>query len=205
MYPTAFRHLRLSLPVLLVAALTMSACDSCQEKPTPKPDVATPPPVTEPDLPEADPLEEAREDAEVKAVPVAIAIGDRARLVAADIEAAQAETTKVKPTPKIRRNTGPSGELDPEAAAKEMARYEGAMRKCYERALKAQPGLQGSVTLKITVASSGKVRRVSAVQDSLRSDTVEDCMKGYARRMKFPEPRGGDAVLAKTYTFEPQF
>jgi hypothetical protein len=192
--------------------LTMSACDSCKEKPSAPDAGATtaPPPTAEPDTgPDVreDPLEEAREKAEEHGEDLAVHLGDRAMIASGEIAAAVEEDDDDDgggSNPRIRK-ADYKGTIDAREAGKIFAKYEGAMKKCYERALKKNPGLIGNVTMRVVVDTDGSVDKVSAPGDSLRERSVTQCMFRYARRMEFPEPSGGKAKLEKTYRFEPQY
>ena len=193
-----------------VMMLCITACDDCSDQ---KPEVVdlgvvAPEDLSAPDL--GDPLKEARQEAEEKAQLVAVTVGDKANLVAAQIEAASAEPTTSNDSggsSKARNNTPKkekiSGTISAAEANKVFRRYDGGMRKCYERSLKKRPGLRGKVKLSVVVGSSGKVSRVNANSVSLRDGNVNSCMETLAKRMTFPPPKGGAASLIKTYSFEP--
>lgn len=190
--------------------LALSACDGCSGDkpgeakqdmaPKVKEDMA---PEAEPDVPEEDPLKEAREKAEEEAELVAVGRADAARLAAADIESASkkdddgAKKTNIKRPPKF------TGAIDAKDASKVFRKFEGAMKKCYERALKKQPGLEGKVTLTVVIDTDGSVKRASARGRTLNSKLVTNCMESLAKRMKFPKPKGGAAQLKKPYVFKP--
>lgn len=204
------KHIFALRPLFCVAtlALFVTACDGCSEKkPDPKPDMTKEVEVVAdvaPDLPEEDPLKEARETAEKEGQLLAVTIGDAARLVASQIEAAnKGATTK---STKTRIKTGTSketGTLDPKEANKIFRRFDGAMKKCYERALKKRPGLEGKVKLLVVVGSSGSVTRAKASGLSMQDSSVNNCMEALTPRMKFPKPKGGAARISKTYSFSP--
>lgn len=202
------KHISALRPLLCVAtlALFISACDGCSEKKPdpPKVDMAAEvTPDVAPDLPEEDPLKEAREMAEAEAQLLAVTIGDTARLVASQIEAANKPTTTVTKTRIKTTETAEKGTIDPAEANKIFRRFDGAMRKCYERALKKRPGLQGKVQLLVVVNASGTVTRSKASGLSMQDSSVNNCMEALTPRMKFPEPKGGAARLSKTYSFSP--
>ncbi len=64
------------------------------------------------------------------------------------------------------------------------------VQTCYERALKDDNLLQGSMTVLLTIGASGAVRAVS-VDGTLRDRQVYACVKRVARTWKFPKPSGG--------------
>ena len=64
------------------------------------------------------------------------------------------------------------------------------VRACYERRLKDDNLLQGSMAVLLTIDETGAVSAVS-VKGSLRDRQVYDCVKRVARTWKFPTPKGG--------------
>ncbi len=196
-------------PLICVTTLALlaSACDGCSDKPKPetKPDMPkeVEAPDVAPDLPPEDPLKEAREAAEKEAPLLAVTIGDTARLVASQIEAAQKTPTKSTKTRIKTSEPAEKGSIDPSAANKIFRRFDGAMKKCYERALKKRPGLEGKVKLLVIVKEDGTVKRAKASGISLKDSSVNNCMEALTPRMKFPKPKGGAARISKTYAFSP--
>lgn len=73
------------------------------------------------------------------------------------------------------------------------------MQQCYERGLRAQPGLGGArVVVRMTVALDGAVSEARArVEEGQLPAEVLDCVTNYASRLSFPPPQGGG-----TFTFE---
>ena len=132
----------------------------------------------------------------------------RATLIAGEIESAQKDdgrAARARP-PRVKgERRGPSGKIDAKDAAKVFRRFEGAMKKCYERGLKKRPGIQGKVLLVVRVGSDGKVTQATARGRSLDDKVVQNCMESMAKRMEFPEPKGGVAQLKKPYNFKPDF
>ena len=64
------------------------------------------------------------------------------------------------------------------------------VQTCYERALKDNNLLQGSMTVLLTIGPSGSVRAVS-VDGTLRDRQVYACVKRVAKTWKFPKPSDG--------------
>ncbi len=64
------------------------------------------------------------------------------------------------------------------------------VQTCYERALKDNNLLQGSMTVLLTIGASGSVRAVS-VDGTLRDRQVYACVKRVAKTWKFPKPSDG--------------
>ena len=152
--------------------------------------------------PKVDPLKEATEEAERVAMDDSVYISDRAREVAAEIEAQSHKTVSKRP-PKEKPEPE-TGSLAKSELRKVFNVHAGAMRKCYERQLKRNPRLEGKVRLEIVIRSSGQVGSAKVNGISLDNRQVNDCMVRQARTMKFPKPDGGAARVTMPYTFTPE-
>jgi len=64
------------------------------------------------------------------------------------------------------------------------------VQTCYERRLKDNNLLQGSMKVLLTIGASGSVRAVS-VDGTLNDRQVYSCVKRVAKTWKFPRPHGG--------------
>jgi hypothetical protein len=76
----------------------------------------------------------------------------------------------------------------------------GAIKGCYERALRRDPNLGGKVTVQFTIAGTGKV---SAARTTLNELTPEvgDCIVSVFKRLRFPQPDGGYLVMESPFMF----
>lgn len=122
-----------------------------------------------------------------------------------DAGVAVAETPGGRRTP--RPTTGDwecSGNLSREAVASVVRGFDAQIRSCYERRLKANPLLQGNMSLSVKVAADGGVEGVQ-VGGSLRDRDVFSCVRTVAMRMRFPRVEGGScAVVNVPYSFTPE-
>ena len=116
-------------------------------------------------------------------------------------DASRAKTTQASPSP---ADWECYGTID-EAAVLNI--INGQPRKqvqtCYERRLKDDNLLQGSMKVLLTIGASGNVRTVS-VDGSLGDPTVFACVKRVARTWKFPEPKGGCVRIAVPFQMTPE-
>jgi len=190
--------------LLVVSSLVVSGCDSCQSEPEkPKVEPKAVPDVSVEEEP-VDPLAEAKADADEKSVAAAVLLNDSARATASAMEAL-AKKPDTKPRIKKPRPEKATGKIEDTAALKRaFNKHNGAMRKCYERVLKMEPGLEGKVKLTVKIGSDGKVDWAKAKGRSLNHPKVNDCMEQQARTIKFPEPSGGAVIVANPYTFTPE-
>jgi hypothetical protein len=93
-----------------------------------------------------------------------------------------------------------SGQINANAASAIIRRGIGAIRMCYQRRLKSAPHLKGRLDCKLSVGSDGSVVDVN-VAGTLNDPQVTSCIKGYARRWKFPTPRNGRAEITVPFVF----
>jgi TonB family protein len=95
------------------------------------------------------------------------------------------------------------GELDPSLVSKEVRVRIGAVKACYERALKRNSKLSGKVKIRWTITAAGTVSAVEIEEDSMGDTEVASCMKGLVRRWRFPAPSGGSVDVVYPFIFEP--
>ena len=95
------------------------------------------------------------------------------------------------------------GPLDPSLVAKEVRTRIGAIKACYERALKRKANLSGRVKVRWTITVAGMVSDVEIEEDSVGDSEVSSCMKGLVRRWRFPAPSSGSVDVVYPFIFEP--
>lgn len=95
------------------------------------------------------------------------------------------------------------GELDPSLVAKEVHVRIGAIKACYERALKRKADLSGKVKIRWTITAAGSVSDVEIEEDTMGYAEVASCMKGLVGRWRFPAPSGGSVDVVYPFIFEP--
>ena len=76
------------------------------------------------------------------------------------------------------------------------------VRACYERRLKLNPMLEGTLDLRIAISPTGKVTGVGVNKDTVGDSTMTSCVKSTIRKWKFPAPEGGRAVFDKPFKFK---
>jgi hypothetical protein len=196
---------------LLTTLLGVScgSCESCEsaEDPAPsdQPDVAE---VTEADVAEdtyGQKLAEATENAEVLGDQAAFDRVTKARFMAAELEGLEkdvVEAPKVKGPTKTRPDD--SGQLDIAKLKQVFRNNQSSLRKCYERALKTDPAMQGKVVLTIRIGSGGKASLVKARSQQIANTTALGCMERSAKGWNYPAPTGGTVLVNKTFGFTPQ-
>ncbi|HEY8925547.1 MAG TPA: AgmX/PglI C-terminal domain-containing protein [Polyangia bacterium] len=94
------------------------------------------------------------------------------------------------------------GELDPGIVAKEVRSRLGAIKACYERALKRNPNLSGKVVVHWTITAAGTVTGIDVENDTLGDSEVASCIKGLVARWRFPAPAGGSVEVSFPFVFQ---
>lgn len=103
--------------------------------------------------------------------------------------------------PAAEEDKGPRvgmGNVPKEAIA---AAVRGARRQvqfCYERELTKTPTLEGKVTVEFVIGTNGQVSSAKDASDApFPSAKVTECLLGVVRKLKFPRPVGGGAVIVR--------
>ncbi len=95
-----------------------------------------------------------------------------------------------------------TGVLNPQEVAKVVNRRLGAIKGCYERALRRDPNLEGKITIRFTIAGSGKVSTARTTLNELTPD-VGSCIVSAFKRFRFPQPDGGSLTVEYPFMFTP--
>jgi hypothetical protein len=78
------------------------------------------------------------------------------------------------------------------------------IRSCYEKRLRVNNMLQGSLRLQVRIGNDGKVQATRA-GGTLRDPEVFNCVQALAKKWSFPAPKGGScAVFDAPYNFTPK-
>jgi TonB family protein len=79
-----------------------------------------------------------------------------------------------------------------------------AITRCYETQLATAPQLAGRVRVTMTIARSGSVRGVRAIENTTGSDAVAACVVRVLQGFRFdPGPTGGTVTYTFPFTFSP--
>jgi hypothetical protein len=94
-----------------------------------------------------------------------------------------------------------AGGLDPSKVASRIkAQYFRGVKQCYERALKANPKLQGKVEVSFVVGQLGTVTKVNV--DGF-DPGVDQCIQAQARNWRFDKPEEGSAEFSIPFILRP--
>jgi len=94
------------------------------------------------------------------------------------------------------------GELDPGIVSKEVRSRLGAIKACYERALKRNPSLSGKVVVHWTITAAGTVSGIDVESDTMGDSEVASCIKSLVARWRFPAPAGGSVEVSFPFVFQ---
>ncbi|HEY4188106.1 MAG TPA: AgmX/PglI C-terminal domain-containing protein [Polyangia bacterium] len=94
------------------------------------------------------------------------------------------------------------GELDPSVVSKEVRSRLGAIKACYERALKRNPTLSGKIVVHWTITAAGTVSGIDVENDTLGDSEVANCIKSLVARWRFPAPAGGSVEVSFPFVFQ---
>jgi len=81
-----------------------------------------------------------------------------------------------------------------------------SVRRCYEQTLTDKPGIQGTLTLRFTLDSQGKVTSadINPERSTIRLPSLTQCAANAVRQMPFPpSSRGFESTVNYQFTFKP--
>jgi hypothetical protein len=122
--------------------------------------------------------------------------------------ALEPEPTEPEPTVKRPRPAQDPwacpGDIPVSDARKVLNEAQSSIRACYERALRNNNQLQGSISLEVRVGANGRVDN-ARIGGNLKDAEVRKCIQNLAKGWSFPSPTGGNcAVVGAPYNFTPK-
>jgi outer membrane biosynthesis protein TonB len=97
-----------------------------------------------------------------------------------------------------------AGDIAPAEIRRVLGEEQAAVRACYERQLRNNNVLQGSIKLQVRVGNDGKVA-ATRVGGNLKDNDVKSCVQNVAKNWSFPAPAGGAcAVFEAPFNFQPK-
>lgn len=87
------------------------------------------------------------------------------------------------------------GHLDSDLVAKQVRAHIGALKACYERALKGSPAPAGQIKLGFTITATGKVSNPQIREDSLANPDLASCLTTLVGEIAFPKPKSPTEVV----------
>ena len=93
------------------------------------------------------------------------------------------------------------GAVDSASVAKTIRGSSAAVKRCYDKALLANPTLKGKVSVTILINEKGRVESIDIAEDTLKDAETIKCIKGVISRLRFPKPEGGPASVKFPFMF----
>lgn len=93
------------------------------------------------------------------------------------------------------------GAVDSASVAKTIRGSSAAVKRCYDKALLANPTLKGKVSVTILINEKGRVESIDIAEDTLKDAETIKCIKGVIGRLRFPKPEGGPASVTFPFMF----
>ena len=115
----------------------------------------------------------------------------------------QAPTATAMMSSGMRAARACAGTIDQRRLAGVIATYRPQVRACYERGLKANNLLQGTLNVRLKVQPNGSVTNVR-LGGSLRDNDVFSCVRRVASNWRFPNPEGGCAEISQPFRLTPR-
>ncbi len=106
-----------------------------------------------------------------------------------------------KRVPRVRQAKAKvTGSIDKDIIRRIVRAHINEVRYCYNQGLVRDPNLEGKVTVKFTIAATGKVASSDVAKSTVDDTNVGRCIAKAVKRWKFPKPPGGGVVVV-SYPF----
>jgi TonB family protein len=121
----------------------------------------------------------------------------RIAAVSGTAEEKQEETVQIR----VSSSTGgiSGGKIDSASLASVFRRRAGAVKTCYEKALKINQQTAGKVTVKITISPGGTVTDCTISDNTTGDSGIGSCVCEKVRAWPFPTPEEGSVVVFQTF------
>ena len=77
------------------------------------------------------------------------------------------------------------------------------IQRCYEKSLKGDRKAGGKLVAQWTVSPTGQVEKTKFLVDTLKKVKLSQCVMGIIKKLVFPKPQGGTAVVKFPFVFSP--
>ncbi len=95
------------------------------------------------------------------------------------------------------------GTIDRKGVNKVVRMHTRAIRRCYEKQLKANPNLKGKISVTFMINDRGRVQLVEITADTVGDPKVATCIKSVVKRWRFPRPEEGPVSIEYPFVFFP--
>jgi hypothetical protein len=96
--------------------------------------------------------------------------------------------------------SGGRGQIDKRDVSRVLRRRAGAVRKCYEKALRRNPNLSGKLTVKFQIGTNARITRIKIMKNRTGDAGIANCVKAKMRSWKFKAPTGGAVTFSTSWT-----
>jgi hypothetical protein len=95
------------------------------------------------------------------------------------------------------------GKLDQAVVVKTVHDHQPDIKTCYDEAVKAKPGLAGTVKVAFVIAPTGKVSEAKVDNSTTKWGPLDQCLVGKLKSWTFPKPEGnGEVAIMYPFIFE---
>jgi len=91
---------------------------------------------------------------------------------------------------------GSGGKIEKKAVSRVLRRRSGAVKRCYEKALKRNEGVNGKLVVKFQIGSAGRITRIKVVKNGTGDSGVASCITSAMKGWRFPIPEGGPVTFS---------
>lgn len=110
-----------------------------------------------------------------------------------------------KPASRVASATAPAARKKPQALGRgsvmrTIRTNMGDVERCYHNTRGGEQA-QGRIVMQWTLGQDGSPTSVAVLKNTLPSKSVANCLKGAAKRWRFPPPEGGVAVVTYPFNF----
>ncbi len=91
------------------------------------------------------------------------------------------------------------GKIDKTSVARVFRRRKGAIKYCYERALKTNPKIKGKVSVRFTIGSAGRITSIKVTSNTTGDPSVGSCIQAKIKSWRFPPAEGGKVTFTHTF------
>ncbi len=93
------------------------------------------------------------------------------------------------------------GTIDRDKVKRIFRRRQVAIRRCYEKQLRAHKDLAGKVTVQFTIGPAGRVTKVKVKKNTTGSKELAACVVRKLKSWSFPRPKGGQVTFVRPFVF----
>ena len=90
---------------------------------------------------------------------------------------------------------GSGGQIDKKGVSRVLRRRSGAVKRCYEKALKRNEGVGGKLTVKFQIGTAG-ITRIKVTKNGTGDAGVANCITSAMKGWRFPIPEGGPVTFS---------